>query len=232
MMTPPQSLSDHLVAPRVTVCEGADISHSIELGSADGRDLLRRSVSLNSVEVAVDEGVRVALSANARETAVEEASVLQHLPKGGIAPVVGHLLREDLDPKVIVTAFEHLWTRENLIDVNAHHVLPRLFEGIFKGLLILVRLSFSVSDKAVAISNEDEHTTLVNTVQRCDIRDGVRVHEDEGELVCGEHLVITAFEMALHVRASMVVVHMLRVGAFVVLWHQPWIPVRLAAPAI
>lgn len=141
----------------------------MQLGTTHSGDLLRSTVPLNCVEVAVNEGVRIALPANTCEATMEEASVLQHLPDSGIAPVVGHLLWEDLDLKVIMATFEYLWTRENFIDVDAHHVLSRLFKGIVECLFILLCLSFAIGHETITVSNEDEDTALVHTIQGSDV---------------------------------------------------------------
>ena len=92
--------------------------------------------------------------------------MLEHLPDRWIAPVVWHLLRENLYFEVVVSAFEHSWCCKALLNIEADHVLPRAFECIVKSLLVFLSLTFSVSNKTVAISNEDEHSLLAFTLLR------------------------------------------------------------------
>ena len=123
----------------------------MEFSAPHESQLLRRLVFDDCVEEAIGQRVGVSLSADAGESAVEQSRVLQHLPNLGIAPVVRSFLREDVYFEVIVAACQLDWTCVDFVDVNAHHVLSCFLEGVFKGLLILVSLAFSVGNQAVAI---------------------------------------------------------------------------------
>ena len=85
--------------------------------------------------------------------------MFQHLPDGWITPVVGHLLREDIDLKVIMATRENSWAREDLIDIQANHVLSCFLHCIIKSLLVLLGFAFPISHAAISIAKEDKHTT-------------------------------------------------------------------------
>ena len=117
--------------------------------------------------------------------------MLEHRPDGWVAPIVSHFLWEDLDLKVIVSTFQHPWTRMNILNINTMHVLSCILESILKGLLVLFGFSFAIGDESVTISDEDENTPFVNSVQGGNVGDGVLVHEYESELPSIEHFIFT-----------------------------------------
>jgi len=91
--------------------------------------------------------------------------VLEHFPDGWIAPVVWRMLREDLDFEIVVATFEHPWTREDIFNVDAHHVLTGFLEGVIECLLVLTSFSYTVGHEALTITDKDEDTTLVHSVK-------------------------------------------------------------------
>lgn len=101
---------------------------------------------MDCVEEAVYKRVRISLPADTSEPAMEEPSVLEHFPDRGITPIVRHFLGEDLNLEVIVAALEHPGTGEDLVDIDAHHVLSRFFKCILESLFVLVGLAFAVGD--------------------------------------------------------------------------------------
>ena len=119
----------------------------------------RRALSLgHSVEVPVNERVRISLPTDTSEPTMEEPSVLQHLPHRWVTPVVRNLLWENFDSEVIMSACEHSRRSENFFHIQANKILPRFLECIFKGLLIFLCFTFSVRNESVTVPYEDEHT--------------------------------------------------------------------------
>ena len=139
------------------------------------------------------------------EAAMEEARVFQHLPNGRVTPIVRNLLRVDLNLEVVVTTSEHAGTREHLVDVEAEHVSAGVLERILESLLVFFGLTLAVGDHASTVANEDEHTALVRSIERGDIRDRVRVEEDEREVSRIEALVGLRLEESLDIGALEVI---------------------------
>lgn len=164
-------------------------------------DLRGRLVLDDSVEEAVHQTVWIALARDADEAAVEETSVLQHLPDGWVAPIVRHLLRVDLYLEVVVAAGQDLRAREDVLDVEEQHVGPGVLERVVEGLLVLTCLALAVCDHTTAVADEDEHAAGVDTVEARHVRDAVRVDEDECELAWVKDLAMTRLEEALGTRA-------------------------------
>ena len=186
----------------------------VELLTIDSCDLLGCSVRDNGVEEAVDERVGVALSTDTCEPTVEKAGVLEHLPHRRIAPIIGHLLRPDFDNKIVVSTIEHSGTRENLVNVDAHHVLTRLFECILERLLILRCLTLTIRNETISIANENEYTSLVGSVKRRDVGYGVGVHENQCELIGIKDFIKSTLKKSLDVRA----VVLFKLVIFVIIW--------------
>lgn len=62
-----------------------------------------------------------------------EARMQQHLPDGGVAPVLGGSLRVNPNSKVVMTALHTLLGRVLNVEREAHQVLTHSFEGIIEG---------------------------------------------------------------------------------------------------
>lgn len=95
------------------------VSHAMDFHAGDLRDLLRCLRAHDRVEEAIDERVGVALSRHANEATMEEARVLQHFPDRRVTPIVGNLLRINLDFEVVVAAGQTARARLHLVDVEA-----------------------------------------------------------------------------------------------------------------
>jgi len=130
---------------------------------------------------------------------MEKASVFQHLPNRRITPIVGYLLREYLDFKIVVSALKHIRARENFVYINTHHVLARLFECILKRLLILFCFALPVRNEPVSIANENEDTSLVGSIKRGDISNRVRVHENQAEFFGRKDFIVSALKVSLYI---------------------------------
>lgn len=112
--------------------------------SGDLRYLDGSLVLDNGVEIAIHQRVRISLPTDAHISAVEESSVLEHLPDGRITPVVWLFLWKDFYLEIVVTAREYSWSCENLLDVKTHHPLSCVFEGVVERLLILGSFALTV----------------------------------------------------------------------------------------
>ena len=95
------------------------------------------------------------------------------------------------------------------IPVNANHVLLEFFVCLVKCLLIVFTFAFSIANQAFAVSNKYQNTTLIDSIELCDICDWVRVHKHQSELICIKYLVVLflkppfgASGMELRVRLS------------------------------
>lgn len=102
-----------------------------------------------------------------------DASALEHLPDGRIAPEVRSCLRPDGDVEVIMTPSHHDWAREIVVPVKTDQVLPKLLERSIKGHLVILTLAHSVADESTTVADVEQDTPVVHSVQRGDIRDGV-----------------------------------------------------------
>lgn len=123
-----------------------DVPESVQLLAGDLGDLRWGPVLGDGVEIAVDQRIGVSLSTDASESAMEETSVLQHLPDGGVTPIVWDGLWEDFDLEIVVSALKEPWRSEDLFYIEANQVLPRLLESIVKSLLILFSFALSIGD--------------------------------------------------------------------------------------
>ena len=129
------------------------------------------------------------------------------------------------------------------IPVQAHHVLPKLFECLIKGLLVVLSLSFSIANQALAVSDENQNTPVVNSIQRGYISNRVAVHEHQSELIAIEDLVRLWLKVSLRtcsevsgVHVVVDLAHLLPVGEnwvqlFLVLLPQVEVVLHLLAPA-
>lgn len=174
-------------------------TYSVELLAGQLGELLRGSVFGDAIEIAVDETVWVSLTTDASKSTVEESCGFQHLPDRGVAPIVWDSLREDLDSEVVVSAREHPWGGEGLVDIHADHILPGLFEGVVESLLILFRLTFAIRNDSISVAHEDEDTSCIGPVERGDIRYRIGVDEDEGELRRVEDFISAWLEVSVDV---------------------------------
>ena len=109
----------------------------MQLLSADLRYLGGSLVLDNCVEKAINQRIRISLPADAHISAVEESSVLEHLPDGRVTPVVWIFLWIDFYLEIVVTALKNSWSCENLLEVETQHPLSCVFEGVVERLLIL-----------------------------------------------------------------------------------------------
>ena len=102
---------------------------------------------------------------------MEEAGVDEHLPDDRVAPVVGLPLREDLYLVVVVSGCQHHWRGVNLTHGDADQVSSQLLIGTFKCHFIVVTLTHGIADNAITVTDEQQDSSLVCSVQRCDISD-------------------------------------------------------------
>lgn len=179
------------------VGRGVPIGDLGYFAAGDLRKLVLSAVLGHGLEESVDHRVGVSLSALDPEAAVEEAGVKEHLPDDGVTPIVWLHLGIDGDPEVVVAGLQDLRNCHHLIQRDADEVGSELLEGCFEGGLVVLSLSHSVADHTIAVSNEEEHSSGVNSVQSCHVGNRVRVDEDESELAGIEDVVFTGSEVAL-----------------------------------
>ena len=136
-------------------------------------ELLGGHILSHSCEVGIDKRIRVSLTTLAAEAAMVEASGLKHLPDRRITPVVRFLLRPDADIEIVVASIQMSGHCPVCIPVKQYHILLELLEGLIKSLLIVFAFTLAIADGASTISNEDEYTTMVNSIQPCHIADTI-----------------------------------------------------------
>ncbi len=92
------------------VCIGGWVSvrDLCDLLSSEQCQLLLGAVQCNSLEVSVDHGIGVSLSALNCETTVEEPGVSEHFPYDWVSPIVWLHLWEYLDAEIVVASLENL----------------------------------------------------------------------------------------------------------------------------
>lgn len=172
---------------------------SVQLLPRQLGELLRGSVFGHAVEVTVDETVWVSLTTNASKSTVEESCGFEHLPDRRVAPIVWDCLREDLDFEVVVSASEHSWRGEGLVDVHADHVLSRLFESVVECLLVLFRFTLAIRNDSISVAHKDQDTSRIGPVEGGDIRYRIGVDEDESELRRVEDFISAWLEVSVDV---------------------------------
>ena len=72
-----------------------------------------------------------------------------------------------------MSGFQNLGHSQHLIKRDADKVLSQFFECNFEGCFVIFTLSHSVADNTIAVSNEKKNSAGVNTVQSCNIGNGV-----------------------------------------------------------
>ena len=108
-----------------------------------------------------------------------ESGGLEHLPDSRVAPVVWHGLGPDIDVEIIVSSFQVGWHSPVGVPIKADHVLLQFLEGLVKGSFVILALALAKTDLAPAVSDEDEDTSVIDSIQTGHIGDTVRVHENQ-----------------------------------------------------
>ena len=85
--------------------------------------------------------------------------MLEHLPNGGVAPIIWDGLWEDFDLEIIVSALKEPWRGEHLFHIEANKVLSSFLESVVKSLLILFSLAFSVRNQPISISHKNQDSS-------------------------------------------------------------------------
>ena len=80
---------------------------------------------------------------------------------------------------------------------NTDQVLTKLLEGVVKRLLVVGTLTLAEAAEAGTVADEDEHTSVVDSVERCNVGHRVGVDEDEREVLGAEDLAFLVLEVAL-----------------------------------
>ena len=194
-----------------------DVPHSMQLLTCNLSNLGRRSVLRNSVEISVNQRIWVSLSTDACEPTMEEPCMLKHLPNGWISPIIWYGLWENLNLKIIMSSLQESWWSKHLLHIEAHQILPSFFKSVIEGLLVLLSFSFSIGHQPISISNKNQNSSRVDSVERCDICYGIRCHENQSEMVWIENLVSFWLEISLSV-GTMVLVSLRHRG----LRHIEW----------
>ena len=153
------------------------------------RHLLLRRIHRQRLEIRIDKRVRVPLPAFARESAVEDARVKQHLPNVRIPPIVRSHLRVQLNPKIVMSSIQHPRHRVLTVPTQTNHVLSQLLERLIESVFVVVRLTIAVGDHTLQFAYEKQNTTLVDSVETCHIGNGVGVHENQTEIIRVENFI-------------------------------------------
>ena len=94
-----------------------------------------------------------------------ESRVQKHLPNVWIAPIVGHHLRVNLDPKIVVSSVHQARACVAHIMRNCDHVLAQFLESLIEGVFVVFTFALTVGDEAHAVADEHKDTTVVYTIQ-------------------------------------------------------------------
>jgi len=140
-------------------------------------NLRRCSVVDDSVKVSIDQWVWVSLSTNTGEPAMEEAGCFEHFPNLRITPIVRSVLWENFDLEIVVASRKISWDSEDVFKIDAHEILPGFLESIIKRLLILISFSLTIGDQAITVSDKDEDSSFIGSIQSRYISDWIRVHK-------------------------------------------------------
>ena len=95
-------------------------------------ELLNGHVLSDSREVGIDKRIRVSLTTLASEATVIEARGDEHLPDGGVTPIVRYTLRPNADVEIVMATLQVGWHGNMLIPVEADHVLLQLLECLIE----------------------------------------------------------------------------------------------------
>lgn len=123
------------------------------------------------MDVGVDLGVGVSLSALDCEATVVEASGQQHLVHLGVAPIVRSRLRVELNSVVVVSALQDQRRSKDLAHGEKDEVLSEHLVGAFEGSLVVEALAHSIRDQALSVADEQQHTSVLRSVESGDVGD-------------------------------------------------------------
>jgi len=98
-----------------------------------------------------------------------------------------------------VAARKISWGSENVFNIDTHKVLSGFLKGIIKSLLILISFTLSIRDQAITVSNEDEDSPFIGSIQSCYISDWIRVHEKQGEVFGIKDFIILRLKVSLNI---------------------------------
>ena len=91
----------------------------LNFSSAHLSDFIDAAILSDSLEVCVNHGVGVSLSALNPETTMEEAGVSKHFPHNRVTPIVGSHLWVYLNAIVVMSGLQNLRDGEHLVHGNA-----------------------------------------------------------------------------------------------------------------
>lgn len=151
----------------------------------------------DTVEVCIHHTVRLTLTTLACKSAVEEASIQKHVPEQWVTPIVRSVLRENLDSDIVVSTLQVGWCSPTLLQVEANKVCSQLFECLIESGLIVHRFALTKTDQSITISDKDQHSSVVDSIEWSNIGNRIRVDENECKLRWIENLVASRLEVAL-----------------------------------
>lgn len=77
------------------------------------------------------------------------------------------------------------------------HVLTKLLERLVKGLFVVGALALTKAAKTSAITNKDKHAPMIDSIERGNIGNRVRVDKDQGEVLGTKDLTSFSLKVAL-----------------------------------
>ena len=89
----------------------------------------------------------------------------QHFPDVWVSPVIGTLLRPHFEMEIVVPALKPLGHAHISVQRNAHQVLAQTFKSLFKGILVVYCFSLSKTNHSIRVSNEQQDTSVVDSVE-------------------------------------------------------------------
>ena len=193
-----------------TVGGWIDVSQSVQF-LARNLGNLRGAFGLgDGVEEAVNKWVRISLSTDACESAMEKACVLKHFPHGWIAPIVGDGLWEYFDLEVIMSSRKYPRTCKHFLNVQANQVLSSFLKCVIECLLIFLSLALSIWNQAISVTHKYQDSSRVYSVKGGNICYRVWGHENERELFCIENFISCRFKVSSCTRSMELVCCFLR----------------------
>ena len=147
----------------------------VKLDTRHLSDLHRRGVRRDSREEGVNHTVRLSLTTLAGKATVHKAGVEKHFPYSRVAPEVRLLggLGQDLEMEVIVRSLELPGHRHGEVVTQTHQILSHLLESLVEGRLVVLTLSLAEGDEAVSVADENQHSSVIDSVQRGNFGDTV-----------------------------------------------------------
>ena len=78
--------------------------------------------------------------------------------------------------------------------------MSQLFERLIESIFIVFSFSFSKADQTITIPTKQQHTSVIDTIQRSNISDTIWCYENQSKVIWIENFVRLSFKVALRTR--------------------------------